>query len=292
MAEDEHKELEPEIVVQLQPGQVVTPGSEPAEQATQQAAGQAAVSQIQPVGLPREESQRVVAPIAHENTPPPAAPAPAAPQPPVTPEAPPAPPPPPAEPVQQVPPSAPAQAGFFHAETGGGVPPAEPKTTREDNSQSPTANGEGIAWEAAEFVAHDKSAGWYATLALATIVLTGLVFLLTKDKITAGVVIVAAIFLGILGARKPKQLHYLLNDEGITIGGKFYSLTLFKSFSVIQEGPGHSIVFIPFKRFAPSTTIYYVPEVEEAIVALLGNHMPYEERQPDIIDQLMFRIRF
>ncbi len=51
-------------------------------------------------------------------------------------------------------------------------------------------------WTASEFVAHQKTPGWYGLLALAALVLSGLIYLLTRDIISASVVIVAALFFG------------------------------------------------------------------------------------------------
>ena len=46
------------------------------------------------------------------------------------------------------------------------------------------------------------------------------------------------------------------------------------------------------KRFAPLTTIYYDPQIEEKIFNILADQLPLEERQPDAVDRLMAKIRF
>ncbi len=149
-----------------------------------------------------------------------------------------------------------------------------------------------ISWTASEYIAHQKSPNWYLLLAVGAIVLAFLVWLLTKDKISAAVVIVAAIFFGGYGARKPRQLQYHLDSNGLTIGMRHLPYHQFRSFAVMPEGAFNSIVFMPLKRFAPLTTIYYDPVDETKIVALLADRLPMEQRQKAMIDRLMWRIRF
>ncbi len=155
---------------------------------------------------------------------------------------------------------------------------------------APTAGG--ISWTASEFVSHEKSAGWYGALALATVIMAALIYLITKDIISTTVVVIAALAFAVLAGRKPKQLQYQLSDTGISIGHKQHGYNAFKSFSVVPEGAFSSIVFRPLKRFAPLTTIYFAPDDEQKIIDLLSKHLPLEEHQLDAVDNMMRRIRF
>src|SRR5688572_14165602 len=98
----------------------------------------------------------------------------------------------------------------------------EEQTVSAQPSLGTDKNPDAITWTASEFVAHDKSAGWYLTLAAAAAAISAVVFLISRDAVSVGVVIVAAIFLGIYAARKPRQLEYRLDQKGITIGSKSY----------------------------------------------------------------------
>jgi hypothetical protein len=149
-----------------------------------------------------------------------------------------------------------------------------------------------ITWTASEYVEHEKNAGWYVLLALAAAGIAALVYLLTKDKISAGVVIFGALALGVYGARPPRQLTYQLDSQGLTIGQKQFSYEDFRSFSVVPEGAFSSIVFVHHKRFAPLTTIYFAPAEEDQIVDILASRLPLEEHRIDAVDQLMRHIRF
>lgn len=170
----------------------------------------------------------------------------------------------------------------------------QPPTPNTDEAAPITDDGrsQSVTWTASEFVAHEKSADWYVLLILGTLLLAALVFFLTKDFISVGVVVVAGLLLAVYGAHQPRQLEYLVDNRGIGIGQKHFTYDEFKSFSVAPEGALSSLVFMPLKRFAVPTTIYYAPDDEERILSILSDHLPLEEHRADAVDSLMRRIRF
>jgi hypothetical protein len=159
-------------------------------------------------------------------------------------------------------------------------------------SQSATKHVEPLSWTASEFIHHQKTAGWYVMLGLAGIILAAVVFLLTRDMISTGVIIFAALIFGFYAGHKPRTLNYKLDDSGLTIGEKFYSYASFKSFAVAEEGAFSSIVLMPLKRFMPSLSLYYEPKDETKITDILALRLPVETHKRDAVDSLMHRIRF
>lgn len=176
---------------------------------------------------------------------------------------------------------APAANWQFHAESD-----ADP------GSHGNPALPEQLTWTASEFIAHEKSAGWFGLLGLGAIVLAAVVYFLTKDKITTGIIIFAAICLGAYSVRKPKVQTYAIDNHGLKIGEKLYSFQGFKSFSIAEEGAIASIVLMPLKRFMPPLTIYVAPDMEEQIVGFLAELLPLEQHRQDAVDGLLKRIRF
>jgi hypothetical protein len=170
------------------------------------------------------------------------------------------------------------------------LPPEEPATAEAD----PEATGDilTITWTASEFVAHEKSAGWYVLLLLGAAVFAAGIYLLTRDFVSTVVVLVAAILLAIFGAHTPREQQYIIDNQGIGIGPKHYSFDDFKSFAVASEGAFSSLVFMPLKRFAIPRTVYYAPADEERILSVVSTQLPLEEHRLDAIDNLMRRIRF
>ncbi len=149
-----------------------------------------------------------------------------------------------------------------------------------------------ITWTASEFIAHQKTTGWYGLFALASVVGIALIFLLTRDFISVVIVIVVMAVLGFAAGRKPRTLQYQLDTKGIHIGLKEYAYNDFKAFSVIEEGPINSIDLLPLKRLMPPITIYCEPKDEEHITSLLGTYLPFQEGKKDLVDRFMHRIHF
>ena len=149
-----------------------------------------------------------------------------------------------------------------------------------------------VSWTASEFIDNEKNASWFLGLTGATVLASAVIYLITHDVITPIVIAIAAVLFGITAKRKPRTLEYLLDHAGVTIGGKPYSYSLFKSFSMMEEGAFTSIQLMPLKRFMPPISLYYPPESEERIITTLGSYLPHEERSHDEIDHLMRKIRF
>jgi hypothetical protein len=149
-----------------------------------------------------------------------------------------------------------------------------------------------VTWTASEFIAHEKNTSWYANVIVAGVGVCSVIFLITRSFVSAGVILFIFIIFAVYGARQPRQLPYRLDQSGLQIGDRHFPYGAFKSFAIMPEGAFSSIVLVPLKRFSPLTTIYYAPQDEERITAILSGHLPYEERKHDPIDKLMQRIRF
>jgi hypothetical protein len=149
-----------------------------------------------------------------------------------------------------------------------------------------------INWTAAEFIEHSKSPGWYAALAGITIVLVAIVYLISRDRLSTGVVLLVMIGFGFYAAHRPGVQEYGLSAAGIRIGNKVYKLQDFKTFSVTDEGSVISVVFMPLKRFMPPLAVYVTPEIENQVINFLSTFLPFDPHHVDATENLMRRIRF
>ena len=149
-----------------------------------------------------------------------------------------------------------------------------------------------VSWTASEFIANHKSPLWYLGLLAVTALLSALVFFVFHDIISVICIVIVSILFAMLGGRKPRQLSYLVDSQGITIGGKFHPYSLFKSFAIMREGAMGYVNLLPLKRFMPELSVYYALEDEERIVDALGDNLPYEQREEHSFDRLMKRLRF
>jgi hypothetical protein len=156
----------------------------------------------------------------------------------------------------------------------------------------PQAVGQDLSWTAAEFVAHHKGAAWYLALAGVACLLSAIVFLLTHDLFSTGVILFVLLLFGIYASRQPRMQQYGLDGMGLHVGPKTYTFREFKTFSVTEEGSVVSIILMPLKRFMPPLTIYVGPESEDAVVTMLSQYLPFELHKADAIDTLLRRIHF
>ena len=167
------------------------------------------------------------------------------------------------------------------------------KNEDQDYSAHPAQGSyDSVQWTASEYVAHQKSAGWYFLLGLATVAGSGLIYLITRDKVSAAIVLIIAIIFGAFAARQPRVLGYQIDQTGIKIADKFYPFEMFKSFSVQEEGPLDVILLTPLKRMMPGLSVYFPPEQGDKIIGVLSSYLPHEERQQDAIERLMRKVRF
>ena len=204
-------------------------------------------------------------------------------------------------PVQQSPQStpSPSQPAVASQETStpaqenaAGSAQTDQHTSQELYSPPNSSNETQVTWSASEYISHQKTSSWYMGLGALTGLMAAVVFLVTKDWITLGTIIVVAILFGIFASRKPRVLQYGLDESGISIASRHYPYDEFRSFTVHDEGGIRSIYLLPMKRFMPNLSLYYPPDQEQEIIGTISNYLPHEERQMDAVDRLMKRVRF
>ena len=149
-----------------------------------------------------------------------------------------------------------------------------------------------VSWSASEFIAHHKSPSWYVLLAGAVGLLTALVYVLTRDAVSAVVIAITGVLFGVFASRKPEVRTYEIYPSGIQISDRFFPFDSIKSFAIHQEGTLTSVFLLPMKRLMPPLTIYFPPEQENEITKVLADYLPLEDKDPDAIDNLMRKIRF
>jgi hypothetical protein len=149
-----------------------------------------------------------------------------------------------------------------------------------------------VTWEASEYIHHQKDSNWYFAFAGAVVVLAGILYLLLEDIWSIIVLVLMGVAVGMYAGRKPEVLRYTIGHSGITIGDRHFDFDEFRSFSIQEDGAAQSIVLMPVRRFMPPVTIYFSPSDSEQIFGLLGQIMPQEDYQPDLIDRLIRNIRF
>ena len=142
-------------------------------------------------------------------------------------------------------------------------------------------------WTAFNGSHRHKSPGWYFLLTLVTAIIAGIAYLLTSDKITTAAILVCGIALGIYASKRPSQVKYTLDSGGFKINDRYFSLSAFRSFSIVTEGGQQSAVLTPLKRFMPYVYIYFAPDMESPVIETLGNILPRQSLNLDLLDRFM-----
>lgn len=129
-------------------------------------------------------------------------------------------------------------------------------------------------------------------LFLIALVVAGITFAITKEIFSIVVVLVLAIALAVVGGLKPRTLDYAIAPDGVTVGDKHFPYDTFRSFAIIEDAPVPSIQLLPQKRFMVPITIYFDPSEGDEIIDTLGQFLPFEHKERDMVDKISSRIRF
>jgi hypothetical protein len=147
-------------------------------------------------------------------------------------------------------------------------------------------------WDSVEFIDHPKTATWFLGFMGFVVVVLGLSIFLLKDWFVITGAIVMCVAFWVVGMRKPRTLHYALDNQGLHIAEKLYPYDQFRFFSILPEGQLWSAVFVPNGRFSFLLTIYFTQADGEEIVDVLNEHLPMEEYKLDYVDHLAKKIHF
>ena len=148
-----------------------------------------------------------------------------------------------------------------------------------------------FSWTASEYIDHNRSDSWYLLLFLGTVALAAGTYFLTKEYFAVGTIVAVGIIVAIYARQKPKQVTYELSGSGLRIGEKLYAYSLFKSFSLVNDGMLNSVQLMPLKKLMPPISVYYEAADEEKITDILGQHLPIEEAKPHAIDRISRHLR-
>ena len=147
-----------------------------------------------------------------------------------------------------------------------------------------------VSWEAEEYVEQKRNAWWFVGLILVTAALSALGVFLQMWTFIA-VVVLAAVTILIRALMPPRKIKYSLDSKGLTEGGQKHLFADIRAFWILKEGDHYSAVLIPRKKIGIQIKVYFPETNGEAIVDILGAHLPMEEVRLDFIDKLIKFLR-
>lgn len=148
-----------------------------------------------------------------------------------------------------------------------------------------------VRWQANESMNGEKSVAWFIVFTVVALALIAADIFFIKSYTFSALVVIMALSVVVLSKKPPRLINYSLTVEGLYVNEKIYPFNEFKSFGIISDGDKHLLSLIPIKRFSPSVSAYFPYEVGEKIVDILGVRLPMEKIKPDIIDQIVKKLK-
>ena len=184
-----------------------------------------------------------------------------------------------------------ASDGAFQSQFDGVDAAPTTDDTDADDNQPQTFE---IHWTAGEAPEHEHGAKWKMTLIFTTIaIILGLAtltifkFLPLVTTVSAGVLAILIMIAMFMVAKKPpRDIDYILTEQGITIDGELHLFAEFRAYGVREIGALWELVLIPVKRFGLGYTAFIQEDQGEAIVDALGARLPMEKVEDTWIDRL------
>lgn len=145
-------------------------------------------------------------------------------------------------------------------------------------------------WQAQDMIIGEKGKKWFLIFFIVVAIMAGVALWLQMWSFAALIVVAS---LAVVVSRREshqKVISYALSTRGVYVENNFYPYQDFKYFGILQESGIYSIVLVPKKRFSPSVSIYFPKENGEQITDIIGNRLPMEKIQHDLIDRIIRKI--
>ncbi len=147
-----------------------------------------------------------------------------------------------------------------------------------------------IAWEAREYIPHDKNAVWYVALIIIGLGFSALGIFMKWWSFVA-LIVVSVLALIVYSVRPPRVVKYSMSEKGLKEGDKLRNFEDYKSFGVINDGGHFAIVLTPRKRFSPRVWVYFPEAQGEQIVDAFGARLTMENVRLDFLDKIVRTLR-
>lgn len=146
---------------------------------------------------------------------------------------------------------------------------------KEENNtvQPPDLGADLLHWEFPEFVPYRRGFWWYVIAISITI---GLVIfgLITHNYLFLVLILLFGLIIYLRGRRKPAQLEIAIRERGIQLGSRsFYRWSDIKSFWIIYEPPEVKMLYLEFKGFRPSLSVFLQNQNPLEVRKILGKHL-------------------
>jgi hypothetical protein len=166
-----------------------------------------------------------------------------------------------------------------------------PNTSNSNDSNPETnlANNQTqfIAWQDYEFPVKTKSLKWFIKIIIATIVIGAVLYLLSRDYVTIVALFVGVLILVVYSFRKPKMTNFMIDKYRVVVGKHQFNFLDYRAYFMKEYENHNAVVLIPYKRFAPSVTIYIRADYVDKVVDFISQIIPIGAEPFNMIDFIL-----
>lgn len=148
-----------------------------------------------------------------------------------------------------------------------------------------------ISWDAPEHTHTEKNNDWYWAVGIITITVAALAFIFS-NVIFGILVIVCSFALVVQAARKPKMVHYEINDRGIMMDTVLYPFLTLESFWIDAHEEPAKIIFKSLKTFMPYITAQIEEVDKEEVREILLKYIAETKHDEPISQKILERFGF
>ncbi len=142
-----------------------------------------------------------------------------------------------------------------------------------------------ISWDAPEHVHTEKNNDWYWAIGIITITIAAL-SIIFNNIIFALFIIVAAFALVVHASKKPRMVHYEINDRGVVVNDTLYPFLTLDSFWIEANANPAKLIIKSHKTFMPFLMIYIEEVDPEQVRDILLNYISETEHHEPISQKI------
>ena len=148
-----------------------------------------------------------------------------------------------------------------------------------------------IAWDAPEHYHTEKTSDWYWAVGIITITAAALAFIFSN--IIFGIfILVAAFALVVHATKRPRTIHYEINDRGVVVDDILYPFLTLESFWIDAHEVPPKILIKSHKTFMPYLNIHIEEVDPEKVRDVLLNYISETEHREPISQKILERFGF
>lgn len=150
---------------------------------------------------------------------------------------------------------------------------------------------ETINWSALEYEEKERGVDWFWALGI-IIVAGSIASIIWSNYFFAILLILSGLLLGFFAIKKPEEVHYELNEQGLKIKTRIFPFEEIKAFW-IQETPKESLFIRSSRMFAPMLSIPIDKNISEKIKNIfLSKNITEEEMKEHFSEKIMENLGF